>query len=173
VLRGIGDECDPQGFDQCEPGGVCAPGVSAQKYTCKSGSELRRAACAAAQRLNPFAGQTSVTGTVKGISLWNPPAGCISESARATSDAVVALYLSRAAKSLTLTTDSSKTNFDTVLYLLKGCADDAATSLACNDDLPGPASTLNFSNLPAGDYRVVIDSLTPGGGTYLLSANAR
>jgi hypothetical protein len=114
-----------------------------------------------------------VTGTVSGMSLWDPPAGCVSDTARPTSDTMVLLYLPKTARVLTLTTQDAHTDFDTVMYLVKGCPDDSRLSLACNDDQPGPSSSLTFTNLSAGEYRVIIDSLTRRGGSFALSSTAR
>jgi hypothetical protein len=165
--------CDPRGFDRCQDSGVCVP-ASDVRGTCRSGPELRRAACSAAPRLNPFGGVTRVSGALGNVSLYDPPRGCISEHAVARLDAVVVLKLTRQARSLTLWTDVGRTDFDSVLYLMKTCTDDPRTPLACNDDTPpAPASSIELSNVPAGEYSVIIDSLSPGPGKYVLMVDAR
>jgi hypothetical protein len=47
--------------------------------------------------------------------------------------------------------------------------------LACNDDSTGistQGSTVDLTDLPAGTDTVVIDSLKPGGGRFLLRASS-
>jgi hypothetical protein len=172
LVRALGSACDPRGFDTCASGALCLSSA-ATKATCGAARELRRAACASAQRLNPFAGVVRVIGTLQARSLYTPPAGCISESAIASADAVVNLRLTRAARTVTLTTKDSRTNFDTVLYLLKSCVDDTSGVLACNDDTGDRTSRITVGNLPAGDYTVVVDSLTDAAGNYALTVSAQ
>jgi hypothetical protein len=161
--------CDVRGFDRCDAAGVCVPAASDVQGVCRSGPDLRRAACSAAQRLNPFAGVTRVSGTLGRVSLYDPPRGCISESASARLDSVVVLKLTRPARSVTLWTDPARTDFDSVLYVIKSCTDDPRSALACNDDTPpGPASSIELSQLAAGEYSVVVDSLGEGPGNYVL-----
>ncbi len=166
--------CDVRGFDRCDAAGVCVPAANDVQGVCRSGPELRRAACSAAQRLNPFAGVTRVSGTLGRVSLYDPPRGCISESASARLDSVVVLKLTRPARSVTLWTDPGRTNFDSVLYLTKSCTDEPRNALACNDDTPpGPASSIELSQLAAGEYSVIVDSLSEGAGNYVLLVSAQ
>jgi hypothetical protein len=168
----LSEACDPRAFDRCDAAGVCVPTAS-ETGICRSGPELRRAACSSAQRLNPFGGVTRVSGSLGKVSLYDPPRGCISDSASAALDAVVVLKLTRQARSVTLWTDPGQTNFDSVVYLVKACTDDPRAALACNDDTPpAPASRISISNLPAGEYSVIVDSLTPGPGNYVLMVSA-
>lgn len=169
----LSEACDPRGFDRCDAAGVCVP-TARERGICRSGPELRRAACSAAQRLNPFGGVTRVSGSLGKASLYDPPRGCISDSASAALDAVAVLKLTRQARSVTLWTDPGQTNFDSVVYVVKACTDDPRAALACNDDTPpGPASSLSLSHVPAGEYAVIVDSLTPGPGNYVLMVSAQ
>jgi hypothetical protein len=67
---------------------------------------------------------------------------------------------------------SAGTTFDTALYVLPGCEDSSVDALACNDDVPGAnaASELVLTDVPPGDYIVVVDSFGVEGGTFQLSA---
>jgi hypothetical protein len=50
-----------------------------------------------------------------------------------------------------------------------------AGALGCNDDDPnnGYASTLTLNNVPAGNYWVIVDSVTSKGGTYGLTISVQ
>jgi hypothetical protein len=75
--------------------------------------------------------------------------------------------------SITLTTSSPGTDFDTVLYVLDGCPETSAAALACNDDDVPPMSRVVLRDVEAGDYFVVVDALTREGGSFTLSVTAR
>jgi hypothetical protein len=58
------------------------------------------------------------------------------------------------------------------LYVMPGCPNDNADALGCNDDFPNSAgaSQLELTDVPPGDYVVVIDSFDQLGGAFELHA---
>jgi len=81
-------------------------------------------------------------------------------------EGVARLHLAKAASTLTITTALPETTSDTILYLLPACAAADATPLGCNDDATGFSSTLTLTNVPAGDYAIVVDMAQPAGGRF-------
>jgi hypothetical protein len=73
---------------------------------------------------------------------------------------------------LTLSLDNPGTDFDPTMYLMQGCPQTSASSLACDDDGPiGVSSVIVLNDVPAGTYTVVVDSFKPHGGNYQLTAD--
>jgi hypothetical protein len=125
--------------------------------------------CTAAPVLDPVAGPMTVSGETVAGSLWDAPVGCVSADPKGRPDGAVRLHLAAPVASLTLTTQLPGTDFDTNIYVLTGCAADSSAALGCNDDIPGTsASTLVLTNVPSGDYTVVVDSFGAGGGHFTL-----
>jgi hypothetical protein len=71
-------------------------------------------------------------------------------------------------RSVTISTCSVNTNFDTVLNVLSNC--NPVTEIACNDDGGcGNAQSLIIGTLPAGTYYIVVDGFGGSAGQYQLS----
>lgn len=162
-VRLAGQTCDPRGFDVCTEGFACV--VRGANATCEDRDEARRERCTAAPTVAP-GGSTS--GTVSGTSLWDPIEGCASSARRGRSEAVVRVHVAPGTGSISIATTTGKTTFDSVVSLLDGC-DSVAKVLACNDDDPAPGSRITLTDLKAGDYVVVVDSLDRRGGSFELT----
>ncbi|MEN9797349.1 MAG: hypothetical protein RL653_1045 [Pseudomonadota bacterium] len=171
VTRNVGSACDPLGADACKAGSVCFPGVVGVSNACQQLATARRRRCDTAPLLDISAGKLVALDRVEGSSAWTPSCA---ESVPSP-EGVVKLKVSEELASLTLTTDGSGTTFDTVLTVLSGTACEAATTVeGCNDDAAGVTtvgSTLQLSNVAPGTYFVVIDSLKPEGGDFVLRAS--
>jgi len=164
-----GQACDARGFSGCVDGDVCAPGLPVAAGTCSNASAVRQSQCGAAAKLDPIAGPTFTSGQIAGVSLWEPPALCTTPGNIGRPEAVVELHLSAVAKKLVISTERPETAIDTVVYLLPGCANDSSKALGCNDDDPdagGFASKLTLSNVPAGDYTIIVESGQMPGGPF-------
>jgi len=165
-VRSVGQSCDWRGFDACAAGSSCAPGLPSATNACKATATLLTAECTAAPVLDPAKGVTKAFGVAEGTSLWDPPAGCSTDGAVKRPEGVAKLHLAKAASSVTISTAVPETDFDTVVYVLPGCAANSSGALGCNDDVKGFSSSLTLSEVPAGDYTIVIDAVRPGGGRY-------
>ncbi|MFZ5441612.1 MAG: hypothetical protein ACOZQL_16515 [Myxococcota bacterium] len=172
-VKNAGQTCDPRGFDVCAAGLTCSPGiVGLTTNKCASAAPLRTSQCNAAPVLVATAGGAVITGVAEGGSLWDAPAGCSSADPRGRPEGIVKVRLTDRASKLTLSTIGPATSFDTTIYVLPDCPNDVSDALGCNDDQPGAgsASQLELTDVPAGDYLVVIDSFDPNGGTFELHA---
>jgi len=169
--RAVGQACDWAGFDACTSGNVCAPGIAGEANVCASEQSVRTSKCGAAQKLDPAAGKTRTFGWATGVSLWDPPTGCTNAEATGRPEGAVALHLKTAAKTLTITTALPETAFDTVVYLVPACDASSAKAFGCNDDTKGFSSTLTLTNVPAGDYTIIVDSVHTRGGRYGISVS--
>lgn len=172
-VRNAGQSCDARGFDICAANLSCSPGTVGAANTCKSASPLRTAECSAATLLIPSAAGTKVVGVAEGGSLWDAPEGCSTNNPTGRPEGVVKLRLAQRADRLVLSTIGPSTGFDTTLYVLSGCPDTAADALGCADDARDAgtsSSILVLTDLPAGDYLVVVDSFDLTGGTFELTA---
>jgi hypothetical protein len=172
-VRNLNDPCDYRAFDVCVSGNVCSPGTPKGPNTCQAATPLRKIACTAAPVLDPDKGITKAYGVTRGPSLWDAPKGCDPHNGVDRPEGLVTLHLAKAAASVTITTAMPETDFDTVLYLLPGCAGVSTASLGCNDDNKGSASALSFKNLAAGDYSIVVDSILLDGGHYGVSVEVK
>jgi len=84
----------------------------------------------------------------------------------------VMLKVDHDVSSLTVSTATPETDFDTVLYVLPACASSSSQALGCNDDTQGYSSTVTLTNVPAGTYVVVVDSASSRTGHFGLSVSA-
>ncbi|MEO6600996.1 MAG: hypothetical protein ABIQ16_14040 [Polyangiaceae bacterium] len=173
VRAGDGATCDPRGFSGCVATSVCASGTSPISGKCTKGTSARATACAAAPKLNPDAGITSLAGRLTGGSLWEPPAGCTGPENTGRPDAAIALHLGSKAKTLTITTMRPETHTDTVLSLVAGCADVADVKWCHDDSDSGFASTLTLSDVPAGEYTIIVEAGHFGDGEFGVSVDAK
>jgi len=175
---GDGITCDPRGFIACIPDYVCAPGPSGPSPVtgrCTKLKTARTAECTADAKLDPEKGITVTAGRIDGVSLWDPPAECTNPENLDFPEASVSLHLANAVSKLTVTTQRPETDVDTVLYLMPACASDTSTALGCNDDGVdggGYTSTITLSDVPAGDYTIVVEAGRPAGGSFGLSVTA-
>jgi hypothetical protein len=168
--RGSGTPCDIRGFDFCAGNSACVPGLLGATNTCQPLGAAQPSACNAAPTLDPSTPALVVTGYNVGSSLWDPPTSCVSEIGLHKPETVIKLHLPSKVPSLTLTTDRRETQTDTVLYVASACSPSATQILGCNDDSGGNiASTLTLTNLAAGDYYVIVDSISIDGGPFALT----
>lgn len=167
--RRSGQSCDPLGFDRCTSS-VCTPGTVGVDNTCTAYGTARTMECSAATSVDLFA-STSVTGVASGPSLWDAPAGCSANDPTGRPEGVVHLHLGDTAPHLRLSTDNAYTTFDTTVYVISAC--DATPALVwCLDDTAGIErswlSRLELTDVPAGDYYVIVDSFSAAGGRFQL-----
>jgi cysteine-rich repeat protein len=168
-LRQTGQTCDPNGFDVCANGLLCAPPAGPGALTCRAQDSLRLDVCAASAEVTP--GAPAVSGQFQGASLWEPPPSCLDPVWGGGAEVVFRLHLAAAAPTLRLSTANAGTDVDTVVYLLPGCGElGGAGALTCADDVAGDLrASVELSNVPAGDYLVVVDSVASSGGSYVLT----
>jgi len=171
-VRSTGQACDARGFDVCGANLSCSPGIIGATNRCANASTMRTSQCSGAPVLIATADGAKVTGVAEGGSLWDAPAGCSTADPTGRPEGIVKVRLPTRANKLTLSTVGAGTNFDTTMYVMPGCPADSKDALGCSDDVPGGlgASSLTLTDLPAGDYLVVIDSFDPNGGTFELTA---
>ncbi|MGA2451716.1 MAG: hypothetical protein ABTD50_23920 [Polyangiaceae bacterium] len=192
MYKASGADCDPYGFVLCSDGTQCFPGTVGASSTCTATTQLLSAACANAPPIS-MDGILGAWGVASGPSLFDPPAGCSIPSAISRPESVLSLTLPDDVNTLTLSTATPETTFDTVLYVLPSCnplppyltdvgMTDAGTgdggavgALGCNDDGPGQgyASTLTLNNVSAGTYTVIVDSVSGPGGSFGLTISVQ
>lgn len=161
-----GQSCDPRGFSGCLVDSVCVAGLTPSAGKCTKTKAARASECTLAIKLAPDAGITSAAGKMSGVSIWDPPVGCVTEEKMHRPEGVVSLHLATAATTLTITTHRPETDVDTVLYLIPGCGDEASIDACNDDDVVGFASGLTLSNVAAGDYTIIVESAQIAGGSF-------
>lgn len=167
----VGQSCDAWGFEVCNTGDVCFPGIAGESNSCTPVEGRRNRTCQDAPVLNPVLGLTKAAGVALGASLWDAPAGCAALDPKNRPEGVVNLDLPNGAQRVTLTTNLPGTGFNTVLYVVDGCAHNQDPILGCHDNMPGTInSELVLENLPAGRYLVVVDSWNIFGGAFEIEA---
>lgn len=191
-VKGVGAQCDAYGFVSCGVGTACSPGTAGVASTCVATTSLLKTACAGAAPISQT-GILGAWGQAAGPSLFDPPAGCSVPTAINRPESLLSMTLTNDVSTVTLSTATPETDFDTILYVLPSCtplpadqtdvgAVDAGTkdagsgtSLGCNDDVDGQgyASTLTLTNVPAGNYIVVVDSVGYQGGHYGLTISVQ
>ena len=167
-VRASGQSCDPSGLTGCATGSACSPGVAGATNTCGTMANLQTAKCTAAPQA-AASGVIAAWGLVQGASLWDPPSGCTFATEVNRPESLVTLKLAAAVNTLTISTATPETDFDTVLYVLPSCATTSAQALGCNDDTTGFSSTVTLTNVAAGTYVVVVDAAGPQGGHFGLT----
>jgi hypothetical protein len=161
--------CDATGFIACYQGSACAPGIVGANNICSGVPTLQAAKCAAAPAVVAPTGILAAWGVAQGVSLWDPPPGCILPTEVNHSEALVTLKLAQSVNMLTVSTAVPETNFDTVVYILPACATSSTQAIGCNDDDQGYTSTVTAMNVPAGTYTIVVDSAGPNSGQFGLT----
>lgn len=170
--RSAGQSCDLRGFTECRSGYTCLENAAGTATTCQSVNNAISAMCAEAPTLTASTTPVSTFVSVSGQGVFDPPEGCSSQDPTGRPDAVVKVRLQSSVSSLVLSTQSPATTFDTILYVLDSCSAGAIPTVErCNDDAPGGGSVLTLTNVPAGDYTVVVDSWDPGEGTAELTVS--
>jgi hypothetical protein len=164
-MHGAGQPCDAYGIVACTVGNVCSPGLVGATNACGALPSLQTAKCSAAP-LTTTGTVLAGWGTARGVSLWDPPAGCASGDSIGRPEGIVMLTLSHEANILTVSSATPETNFDTILYVVPACAASSAAALGCNDDSQGYSSTVTLTNVPAGTYTIVVDSAGAQGGQF-------
>ena len=170
VVRTPGQSCDAYGINACSTGAVCSPRLVGAVNTCSTVVSLQSNKCSTAPPAATV-GLLAAWGQTVGVSLWDPPPNCSLPTVVGRPESVVMLTLAKAVNTLTVSTATPETDFDTVLYVLPGCATDTTKALGCADDSPnqGFASTVTLTAVAAGSYAIVIDSGSPQGGHFGLS----
>jgi hypothetical protein len=170
ITRAAGQSCDLAGFTGCVAGTSCIPTTSATLGTCTTLAQAESNRCGVAPVWDLSKDAPKITGLVSGYSAWEPPSGCMSMIASNRPEAVIKLRLASATPRLVLSTAEPETQIDTGIVVLPSCSASADTALGCNDDAIGYTSQVTLTNLAAGDYFVIVESLTAGGGGFGLSA---
>ncbi len=160
--------CDAYGFSLCATGTACSPGIPGGSNKCTSVPILQTAKCAAAPQATS-AGLLAGWGLVSGVSVWDPPVGCASVTAVGHPESLVMLDLTQSVAALTISTATPETDFNTVVYVLPECATSSSEAIGCNDDTQGYSSTVTLTNVPAGTYAIVVDSVTSQTGHFGLT----
>lgn len=172
-VRTAGQSCDVRGFDVCGANLTCSPGILGSTMNkCALATPLRTSQCTAAPVLVPTTAGAKISGVAEGGSLWDVPTGCSTGDPKGRPEGIIKLRLVDRANKLTISTVGPETNFDTAIYLLPGCPNDTVDSMGCSDDVPNGAgaSLLEVTDVPAGDYLVVVDSFDSTGGAFQLTA---
>lgn len=167
-----GKACDARGFATCATDFVCAPGLLSASNRCTAVASLQTNTCSGAPEAMA-AGLLAAWGLVEGVSLWEPPAGCAASTAVGRPESIVMLKLAHPLSKLTISTATPETDFDTVLYVLPGCAASAADALGCNDDTQGFSSTVTLTNVAAGTYAIVVDAVNAQAGHFGLTISTQ
>jgi hypothetical protein len=169
-VRATDQVCDPRGFDLCRVGDRCLKTPDGQ-YMCQMIDDYRARICETAPFL-PLDG-TPVSGVAFGPSGYDPPPLCAANDPTDRPEGLARVRLAARADRVVITTDHPGTAFDTVLYVYAGCGNTSLPPLDCVDDIAGPPtkhfSTVELTNVGAGDYLVVIDAWGQG-GAYQVSA---
>jgi hypothetical protein len=171
--RGSGQSCDIYGFDFCSGSAACGPGLPGANNICQPVGSMQGAACKAAPVIDISDPTTFlVTGYSQGASVWEPPSDCVSSFSPGRPESIVRLHVPTKTASITLSTDRRETQIDTVVYVISACGSANPKIFGCNDD--GKAgnltSMLTLTDVAAGDYYVIIDSASGGGGPFGLTA---
>jgi hypothetical protein len=140
---------------------VCAPNLECVDGHC------RAAPCELEATLPP-GGSTTTLATSGKPNRHAGTCGPGNDGGARAGEAIVAF--TTAGGSVTVTTASATTDFDTIVYLRAACAGD---EIACSDDAGamGGASTLTAS-VPAGSYHVFVDGFAGATGTAQLIVSA-
>jgi len=163
----VGGACDRrERANRCEVDHVCYPDGDAGDV-CRPLAAVREERCAAAPLVEAGVELEGWVdrATADGRGHWDPPDACIDRPLLGVwtghPEGLARLHLPADARNVVISTDVVG-SMNSVLYLLPGCGTDPAP-LACSDDL-GPTnvrSELQFDQLAAGDYLVVVDLREP------------
>ena len=173
--RGSGSTCDYRGFNYCSGASACYPGTPSGKNTCQPVGAVQPSLCKVAPVIDPTSTSLVITGYNVGSSIWEPPAACVTDNGFGHPETVVKLHLPAAATLLTVTTDRRETHMDTVVYVASACGASATQVLGCNDDTSfgNVTSTLALPGVVAGDYYIIVDSMSNDGGPFGLTVTTQ
>lgn len=177
AVKGNGAACDPRGFDSCGTSGVCAPNSAGTATNCQPKLTIQVKRCGQYPAVPVGVGSQVVTGIASGVSTWDAPTGCAAADPVGRPEGIVVLNVTEALSSLTLSTATDGTNFDTVVYVLDACGKADAGILGCSDDtsdgaLVSAAGTVVLESVNPGQYYVVVDAWSFDGGTFNLAIDA-
>jgi hypothetical protein len=167
-----GHACDLLGFTTCVAGDVCsaqqADGGVSSATECVTKSSAQSGAAAVASMLNPAVGHVFAAGYTQATNLWgDAPSGCESTPTPGAPESIVLLHLAASAASVTISADNPETNFYPALFVLPNTgASVGSPALGCTSSWP---PLLTLTDLAAGDYTIVVESRTTGGGQFGLS----
>ncbi|MGC4070681.1 MAG: hypothetical protein QM784_39620 [Polyangiaceae bacterium] len=170
LTRQLNQTCDLDGFDICADGTVCLPGRQAGSAFCTTYAQAQSNRCAVAPVWNVQSDPKRFTGVISGYSAWDPPDGCFGSTARGRPEAVVKVHVSSNLKRLTLSTAEPETQIDTGIVVLPSCSAAPEKMLGCNDDSQGFTSSVTMTDVTAGDYFVIVESVQSDGGSFALRA---
>jgi hypothetical protein len=170
LTRQLNQACDLDGFDVCVEGTACLPGRQPGSAYCTTYAQAQSNRCAVAPVWNVQTDAKKFTGFISGYSAWDPPEGCFGATARGRPEAVVKIRVSSNLKRLTLSTSEPETQLDTGIVILPACTSAPDKMLGCNDDSDGFTSSVTLTDVIAGDYFVVVESVQSDGGSFALRA---
>jgi hypothetical protein len=170
LTRKLNETCDLDGFDVCADGTICLPGRQVGSAFCTTYAQAQANRCAVAPVWNVQSESKKFTGVISGYSAWDPPDGCFGSTARGRPEAVVKVHVSSALKRLTLSTAEPETQIDTGIVVLPACSAAPDKMLGCNDDSAGFTSSVTLTDVTAGDYFVIVESVQSDGGSFALRA---
>ncbi len=176
-VKGNGAACDPRGFDSCGTSGVCAPNAAGTATNCQPKLTIQVKRCGEYPAVSVGVGSQVVSGIAAGVSTWDAPTGCAAADPVGRPEGLVVLDVVEALSSLTLSTATDGTNFDTVVYVLDACGKADAGILACSDDtsdgaLVSAAGMVVLESVNPGKYYVIVDAWSLEGGTFNLAIDA-
>ncbi|MFO0669403.1 MAG: hypothetical protein U0235_07230 [Polyangiaceae bacterium] len=154
-----GAACDLRGFATCSAEDSCIAGA------CVSTMAAITSAATKAMTVDP-AKRKDATGYARGATLWgDPPSDCIPAGAHDLPEGAITLHLAHGTQSLTLTTDREETTGKAALFVLPGAGAnvDRNAPLGCVSGYP---ATLTLSNVPSGDYTVVVAAWNAQGANF-------
>ncbi|MBI4815605.1 MAG: hypothetical protein HY791_05085 [Deltaproteobacteria bacterium] len=167
--RTWGQACSTRGFDVCPAAGICSPAGSSANFTCQAAASRRTAVCNQSPVLELSGAPSTVSGHTHLESLWDATPGCAPQDPVGMPEGIVRLRVASESR-VRLTTDLPETSFDTILYVLPGCAADGTEAIACSDDAPGTSASSLELTLAPGEYLVVVDAWSGAGGAFALEA---
>ena len=173
--RAMGEGCDPLGFDQCPAEAACVGRSEGGAYVCRDTETLRRERVESASEWDMRQLPIQSMGRAEGVSLWDPPEGCLASVSRGMPEAVWRLHVHAPARRIVVETLAPPTAFDPIvsIYPAAGMSGGGPQALRCNDDgAEGVQARLVWDDVPAGDYVVVVDAVGEEGGALAVRVSS-